>query len=231
MSCWGENELAILHEYYPVGGYFLCKEKGLKRSRDATLKKAQSLHIKVLNKSYRKSRQKINWSEWKEDLLIDMYEDLGSEGMIPFLNNRTKAAIYLKATSLNLKYKAPKSADSWSDKELDILHKYYEKYGALKCKEEGINRSQKAISRKALLMGLRMKEEYKVDLLARSVKETRVTYSIWSDKDLDILNKYYTIEGSKGCKERGIDKSSLAICQKARRLGLEYIGGKGNAKF
>lgn len=217
---WTDKELAILEEYYPLGGYFLCKEKGLERRRDATLKKAQSLGLKVNDYNHLKIMPKVLWEEWELDILKENYVKVGKLGMTKLLPHRTEGAIFLKADSLGLHEKEIDIASKWSDEELDILKKYYSEYGPYGCKERGIDRTHCSIVKKANKLGLKMTDDAKFDLFCTKVRGVRKKYLQWTDEEISILKNNFIEIGAKGCKEKGLNREISSIYRKARELGL-----------
>lgn len=225
LNKWSKEELELLYKYYPKGGYFLCKEKGLKRSRDATLKKAQSLNLKVSNKNYNKGNVKVRWSDWEIDMLKEHYLKKGKNGMVALLPHRTYSAIYLKATELGLITECESDINKWSDAELKILYSFYPKFGALGCIANGLVRTECAIIKKASTLGVKMSEEARIGLFNDRVKNVRDNYVLWSDFELEILDKYFLDYGAKECQRMGIQRDVTSIYRKARRMGLKEKKG------
>ena len=225
LNRWSKEELDLLYKYYPDGGYFLCKEKGLKRKRDATLKKAQSLNLKVSNKNYNKGAIKPRWSDWELDILKEHYFEKGKNGMVALLPNRTYSAIYLKATELGLITECESDVNKWSDEELKILHNYYPKLGVLGCINNGLNRTECAIIKKANALGIKMSDEDRVCLFNDRVKSARGNYVLWSDFELEILETYFEDYGAKECQKRGIQRDIASIYRKAKSKGLKIKRG------
>lgn len=78
-------------------------------------------------------------------------------------------------------------SNKWSDKEVEIITKYYPLGGSNLCLEKGLNRSASNIRQKATAMGLK-------------------TNKYWSDAELNILKNYYPIGGYKLCQQKGLNR-------------------------
>lgn len=218
---WSKEELELLYEYYPEGGYFLCKAKGLDRKRDATLKKAQSLNLKVNNKNYNKGVSKVRWSDWELEILKKYYCSEGKNGVVRFLPHRSYSAIYLKACELGLTTEYVYDDNKWTESELEILSTYYPKGGVLACIEKGLNRTECAILKKASTLGIKMSEEDRLYLFNDSIKKVRDKYTLWSEEEINILINYFEEYGAKECQKQGIERDICSIYRKARSIGLK----------
>lgn len=224
VSRWTERELYILEEYYPKGGYFLCKSNGLDRPRDATLKKAQTLGVRVIKNGFKSGKNIDRWADWELAILSEEYPKKGKKGVANILTHRTESAIYVKAISKGLSCPTELRVDSWTPEELALLEIYYRDYGTVRCQEEGLNRSKSSIVKKANSMGLKMDKDKRAILLCNVIKDKRSSYLLWSDEELNILDTYYKDYGCKVCQSKGIDRVLTSIYRKAKSRGLTKRG-------
>ena len=196
LYAWTEEEYDIVKRYYPLGGSELCIENGINKSKDEIKYVANKiLFIK-----------KINWTEEQDNILRKYYHEFGSRGCIKNgLVGKNALQIQGRAKILGLSYEKYKGDNIWTEEEIKILYKYYSKYGARYCMENGLsNKSLQSICGKANKLGIKVE----------SFKEP------FSEIEIDIIMKYYTIGKAKLCKEKGLNRSLQSIQQKAGELGL-----------
>lgn len=197
---WSKEEVALLEEYYPKGGFELCRSNGLMRSIDAVHYKAKILGL-YYNQHYTRS---IDWSESDISILKKYYPIGGvmlcrEKGL-----DVSDSIMHYKARKLGLKIGKGKAKrkNMWCDEDLAILTKYYPKGGLTLCKEKGLNKSNCSIYLKARDMGL--------------------SKIYWGSEDLELLREYYPKGGTKLCIEKGLNFSSCSIQKQARLEGLVY---------
>ena len=197
-SIWEDWECEILKKYYPLGGSKLCINKGLNKSKSAISNKASAYNLYFSNNSY---------SEAEDNIIREYYPLGGSKLCIDKGLNRSEHSIAQRAHKLNIVYTNVKSVNHWSELEVEILRKYYPIGGVKLCKENGLNRPDGSIRQSALRYGVSENRKNKL--------------SLWSDKEKEILKKYYHIGGVKLCQENGLshrDKDSIRGA--AERYGL-----------
>lgn len=207
---WRDEELDILKEYYPIGGYELCMKKGINRTRDAIVKKANILTIKT-----KMTGGRVGYGVWTDDeieVVKEYYAKYGKEKVHELIPNRSMVSIVSRAYKLGItrEYSDNKYKE-WSEEEVSILTKYIGREGIKGCIKRGVNRSYKSIHKKAKLLGLKVKLE----------KMCRQSF-LWSDEELDILKKYYKKGGYSLCMEKGLNRTKSSIRCKASRLNLSY---------
>lgn len=238
---WSEDEVVLLKKYYPIGGSKLCKEKGLNRTTQSI-----SSHAQIYGLKY------SPWTKEEDDILRKYYPEGGCEACIEHGLNKSKSMIFYRARKLGIKRNSlvyseeedqivikyypvgsvklcqemglNRSVQSikgrarqlgitssvfWRDEEIEILKKYYPIGGTKLCIENGLNRKASTIRAMAIKYGLSQK---------RDVNK----WNKWSDKEFNILYKYYPIGGAELCKQRGIDRTIEGIRKKARKLGIIY---------
>lgn len=98
----------------------------------------------------------------------------------------------------------------WTLEEDEILRKYYPLGGSKICIENGLNRTDKAISTRAGVLGVHI-----------TLREGQ-----WSSDELSILEKYYPIGGIDLCVEKGLNRSDSAINSMASLLKLHILNPK-----
>lgn len=196
---WSESDLAILREYYPIGGVMLCKEKGLDVSDAIIHYKARKLGLKI---GIGKAKRKNMWGEEELALLKEYYPKGGLSLCMEKGLNKSNYSIYLKARDLGL------NKIHWCEEDLALLREYYPLGGFKLCIEKGLNFSSHSIQKQAEIEGL----VYRLG-------------SNWTEEEDAILKEYYPIGGYKLCIEKGIDasRSKSAIYTRACNFKLKYI--------
>ena len=190
---WTPEEDEILKTYYSEGGSKLCQEKGLNRTKNEIVGRA--------NRVFGLHSESHYWTS-EEDELLKAYYSVGGYKLCQEKGlNRTKASIVNRANAV---FDMCKENHYWSPEEDDILKKYYPLGGPILCIEKGLNRGNNAIIRRAsYCLGLKYSSRY------------------WSNEDDDILRKYYPKGGYKLCQEKGIIRGKEAIASRAIKvLGL-----------
>lgn len=105
------------------------------------------------------------WSEREEQILVEeypnggtntVYEKMAAEGF-----DRSRGAIRMRAHAMgiqNEEFMRRSGSDEWTDEEIDVLARYYEKYGTQRVVSElakiGKERSMGSIRGRATMMGL-----------------------------------------------------------------------------
>ncbi len=207
---WSELDLAILKEKYPLGGYLLCQEEGLKdRTRDAIVKKAKELN---LHSECNVKKIAHSWSDMELKIMRKHYPVGGIKECLKLLN-RSESSIRLKAHKLGLKVEYKDNTfKNWSDYELDILRECYPKGGSVLCREKGIKRSFYAINSKARKLNIFREYRY-----VNTVKNKR-----WTKEEEKVLKENFAKYGAIGCIEKGIEgRTKYSIIKKATSLGIK----------
>ncbi len=215
---WKDEEVEILKEYFPIGGYKLCQEKGITKNIQSIRTKAYSLslyynalgwsddEISILRKHYSIGGYKLCQEKGinVEISILNKYYPKGGYKLCQEKGiNRTELAIRRKAIALGIKVDK-----KWSESEIKILKEYYPKGGYKLCQEKGLKRKKEILRSKAKDLGL------------------KVEGILWSDVEISILNKYYPKGGYKLCQEKGINRTKAAIRRKASMYFPEHIRNK-----
>lgn len=209
---WTDEEIKILKEYFPQGGTKLCILNGLNRPKDSIRGKANKLGIKLLsNKNYLNYREDM-WSAEEYAILSKYYPLGGAKLCIEKGLNRSKNAIKSRAKMKGISSESY-YAQYWSELEVDLLKKYYPIGGVKLCIAKGLNRTEAAIKEK-------IRQYYPKDLLLHLTRTNKHVYS-WTDEELSILQKYYPKGCSKLCIENGLYRTPVAICSKAKIVGVQ----------
>lgn len=177
-----DEEDAIIQKYYPLGGYKLCQENGLRnRSKQAIYDRAYKLGLK----------SEMFFSS-EEDEIIKKFYSCGGTKLCQEngLENRSKEAIRDRAYKLGLSRNIPFSTD-----EIAILKEFYPIGGVKLCQESGLEyRSATSIKAMAQKIG---------------VKGATTHYSF---DEIKIIKKYFPMGGAKLCREKGLKRSEKSIC-------------------
>lgn len=150
---WTDLEEELLNKHYK-DGYDVLVEKGLKRSKGATILKARrmGLHTAVALKN--------EWSEEDVIILVEAYKEYNVVTKIPTelveLLGRKEDSIMRKAYNLGLWGKGNEGV-LWNKERLDIMEKYYELEGVKGVKKRGIKEPKDIILAKAIEMGYSIK--------------------------------------------------------------------------
>ena len=143
---------------------------------------------KELKESVRK-RQLGNFSDCSEDFELEKFDVVDCvQECVDVFNNIDYEIL----------------CNDWSEKEKDILKKYYPTIG-IKCKKYLNRRSEKSIIIEAGRLGLSQK---RID---------------WSEEEIELLKKHYPHIGTK-VQNKLKDKSIPSIRNKAMQLGIKYLG-------
>lgn len=143
-----------------------------------------------------------NWTIEDEDLMRKYYPSMGSKVKSMLSIERSNQTITAKAIRMGLKYEG----NNWKKDDKIFLK---ENYGKLSNKEIAIklNRTESSIIHMAHY--LKMKD----------------LYHIWSDEEIEVLKKFYPLEGKK-VADRLPYKTEKQCRSKAIELKIKYIGSK-----
>lgn len=143
---WTEEEIALLREHYPQGGYKKLVELGIKRTELAVASKAKSLGIA------KRLEHTISWSEEEVKLLVKSYREGGLPGALSCGLDKKDSAIKNKVRKIGLCGNENEGV-LWNDERLEILHKYYPTEGLQGVRMRGVKESRDIILSKALELG------------------------------------------------------------------------------
>ena len=210
---WAKNEDEIIVQYYPIGGTKLCQEKGLNRSLHSIRSRAIKLGISANIDNILAARGD-NWGEDDYIILKEYYPIGGSALCIEKGLNKSEGAIRRKASNLGIKYSdyKPIVLNCWRDEEIEILKKYYKVGGAKLCIEKGLKRTEGAIKSKV--------KQYFPDYVKRRLVRLNSNANRWTEKEIQLLLKYYPKGGYKLCKLNGLDRPRSGIIAKAQEYRI-----------
>lgn len=141
-----------------------------------------------------------SWSEEDNNLMRKYYPSMGSKVKSMLSVERSIDAIQMRALVMGLTYNRNKK---WSNEDKIFIK---ENYGILSVKEiaERLKRTESSV--------------------ANMVNRLKISNTGWGDEEIEILKKYYPFEGTKVANR--LTKTAEQCENKARRLGLKYIGNK-----
>ena len=139
-----------------------------------------------------------DWTKEDEEVIRQHYATMGTKIKSILSTKRSKGSIKNKAWRMGIIYKG----SDWSEIEKDFLVK---NYGVLSTQAiaEKLNRTQDSVSQMA----------YKLKI--------KDLYHLWSDEEIEILKKYYPLEGKK-VADRLPYKSEDQCLQKINRMRIKY---------
>lgn len=136
------------------------------------------------------------WTDAEDKLLAELYDiGISEKNKVP---NRTIIACKIRAKRIGLVH-----SKVWTNKEMDIIKKYYPIEGTNGVMSRLTNRSRQSILNKARNMGLKCKKVNR-----------------WTDEETKILRHYYPCEGYKSF-ERITTKTKKACEKKVHKLQLK----------
>ena len=143
---WSNEEVELLKKYYPLGGSFLCIEKGLKSKTACSInQKASKLGLQV-------DMTLPKWSNEELKILKKYYPIGGTNLCIEKGINRSHESIYRMAKKYSIVYS---KNSSWSERENLILLEFYPLGGYKLCQEKGLERTREAIKSRAKILGIK----------------------------------------------------------------------------
>ncbi len=237
---WTEEEIEILRKYYPIEGIKVIdrlrgKTKKMIHSKassmnlisprtwtkedDELIKKYYLIEGKRIIKRFKyksyiaiKARaQKLGvlrkeiWTKRDDNVLRQYYPSEGSN-ICKRLDNKSRESCRNRALKLGVQY------ISWTNEEDEIVKDVYFKYkGNNKEKSKEI---QKRIERKSIIA-----IENRIRKLGLNNCDNKAS-KMWTDKEDEILRKYYSFEGSKVVNKL-IDRTKRQVISRARILGIK----------
>ena len=142
--------------------------------------------------------QKEIWTEEENNILREYYLVEGTR-VADRLEGRTREAVRIQAKKLGLC-----NSDLWTNEEIEILKKYYLIEG-LKVIDRINGRTKAAIGAQARRLGMKKPQN--------QLKQK------WTDEEIEILKKYYSIEGLNVI-DRLDGRTKGAIMEQTRRLNI-----------
>lgn len=191
-----------------------------------------------------------NWIKEDEDLVRNYYPSIGTRVKSMLSVERSSEAINSKANKMGVKY----MGNNWTKEDEDLMKKYYPSIGTKIKSMLSVDRNNNEIQIKASMMGLEYKgnkwnekdkkfliENYgklsnkeiaeKLDKTKSSVSNMAYAlklidlYHFWSDEEIEILKKYYPLEGKK-VANRLPYKTEKQCAFKAQALKIKFASRK-----
>lgn len=214
---WTEEEICILKEYYPIGGYRLCQEKGLgHKSKASIYGEANVLGVKMFD-NCKGTYGKDVWTDEEISILKEYYPICGyrlcqKKGLNKTWNSTKYMVKKLGIIVENEKLGRYRSTD-WTKEDLDILVKYYPIGCYQLCQENGLgHKSKSSILGKAHRLGLVVNKE----------NRKKGGINTWTDEEVTILRENYVKLG-KSIVELLPNRTWNSINEKAYQIGLKTI--------
>jgi hypothetical protein len=159
--------------------------------------------------------KKEKWTEEELEILSTNYQTLSFEELSLLLPKKSKSAIANKASKLN-----QRKFTKWTDEEKELLWFLYPVKTMSELLDELPNKNEESIRSMAKHLGL-SKEKQTIDNIRKNSWKKRE--STWSQEDLEILQKSYSLGGAKEVSKHLKAKRTIAaIVAKANQLGLYY---------
>ena len=246
---WTESEIEALKRLYPSLGIEGCIKEFPDKSRQAIIQKAHMLKIRY-NKAVRyfseeednilrnnpditmknlkkllpgrsdmvirERRKKLGlpplpieygWTKEEMEILEKNYYDLGPTKLTELLPNRSRSAIISMANFKGLKTKNTSTGERWTEAEEEIIRKYYNTKSAEELVDLLPNRTADSISQHARKLKLSKHKKPRKSI-------------VWSDRDIEILEKYYPEMGGDVVDLIGGGKTKHDCFQKASHMKI-----------
>ncbi len=117
-------------------------------------------------------------------------------------------------------YKEELSVSRWSREEKEIIRKYYPHGGTIAVKEHLEGRTKDEIRKMAKYLGVRKKPYAKQSHYRNDEYSKKTSKTAWTDREIEILCRYYPIEGALVAQEHLPGRTTEAICVKAAKLHI-----------
>lgn len=198
-TIWSEEKVAYLQEHYAATTNDVLAEK-LSVTEQDIRNKAKSLKLKKTQEG----RKILIWTKEEENILIENYSDKTiKEIMVLFNNKFSESQIRNKVHKLGLK-----KMNEWNEELIQYLKDNCGKLTIKEMKEDKLkNFSESAIYKKMYSLGLSDSDYYN-----------------WSEKDIEILKKFYPLRTNRELQEQFFPELSIdKIKSKAKNLGLKKL--------
>lgn len=147
-----------------------------------------------------------DWSEEDENLMREYYPSMGTKIKSMLSVERSNISISSKAKEMRLTY-----GNRWKEKDKKFL---IDNYNVLSIKEIANKLNRTEISVHGMIHKLNINNIYR----------------FWNKDEIEILKKYYPLEGSK-IAERLPYKTEKQCLSKAYELKVKFIGNKKTSKY
>lgn len=212
---WSENNVILLREKYPLYGRNITE-----------LIKYGYTPEQIAAKALRENlvyRDKMFWKVWsdEEDLflksIVSNTENIKRDEVVKIFQGkyqyRTESSI--KARMKTLRLSKIENVKFWTEEEDEIIKTHYPEIGA-ECAKMLSGRTIGAIKARAKMLGVRLNRS------AANVRQDENKF--WTDEEIEILKKNYSVLGAKGCKDLLPNRSDASIRGKAKVLKPEKNG-------
>ena len=219
---WTENEIRLMARYYPSEGQKVIRRLP-GRTANSVRQKSRELGIRYTGDAQfrvwsEQDRQRLEEHQFEPfDEIRRLFPERNKNSLRTALGRLRKKqrgtsrpVVKTSASRADVKKTGPKSTvRRWSEAEKAVLTLYYES----------------TMPMKDILAQLPGREKKSVFAMADAMELTRPRG--WSDKELQILTRYYPSEG-KGVIARLPGRSVSSVVQKACDLNIRHVG---NAHF
>lgn len=201
---WSKSDDDLMRKYYSNMGTKISSMLSVERSNGAIIQRALKLGLIYEDR---------NWSEYDEDLMKQYFPMIGIKVKYMLSVERSSETIKMKAKRMELIYEG----NRWKEKDKKFLK---ENYGVLSIKKiaENLKRSEGSINQMAKKLNI---------ISSANELSLKDLYHDWSYQEIEILKKYYSLEGKK-VADRLPYKNEKQCQNKAYKLELIYIGNEGN---
>ena len=209
---WTEEEHSILVKYYPTEGADVIKRLPNK-SKESIGSRASQYGIKIINKQAGYANKL--WTSEEDEIILKYYPTEGRKVYLR-LKDRTISSVARRADVLGVKVenltvekKKIIGGHKWSPEEIELLKTYFPLEG-YDVEKRLFNRTKKSIKHKVIQYGL-------------LPEENKLMNRLWSEDELNILKRYYPIEGSK-VLDRLPKRTYKSLHAKVEELKIRFIG-------
>ena len=168
------------------------------------------------------------WTEEEDNIIREFYPTEGATGCRKKLKNRARETIKKRAKRIgvksNFRYGVARcivriSPSSQEIKQYIAIQEVeqdgFSRGGVLQCCQRKMQKSGGYYWAYA--------EDFNENWIPPKATFERNSNS-WTEEEIEIIKKYYSSEGSRGCAERLKNRKIATIDRVARKLGIEYIG-------
>ena len=200
---WSDKELDILTEFFPLGGYELCAQKGIEKSEEEVIVKVnKEMHERKAEFIKKGFMTPARWSKADIQILVNYYPSGGTSLCQEKGLNKKNSSIRMMAKSLNIPLNKEKP---WSKEEDEILAKTFNKYNSKEsCYEALPKRTKTDINTRLRDLNLILKKR-------------------WTKKEEELIKKYYPEGGARLVIEKGVKRDVREIGAKASNMGVKII--------
>ena len=193
---WTQEELDMLQTEFPIYS-FNCPsllKRGVTRSQ---------IYNKLIRlRMYIPSKTSVKWTKNEDETMKSLYPQIGPQGCLTYLNNRTIESIVNRAQKLKLKY----DARLYNKEEISIIQRYYPIGGSNLCHQYLPDRTTKSIEVKAKALSL---------IFSNNKNKT------WTKEEDETIKSYYPASPEE-CASLLPDRTKSSITKRAQILGVHY---------